>query len=256
MNIKPFVRSSPYTAWLIRWLQQRRKHSRFKREFRQFRQLSDGRFTVNWHERQAHLDDATSSTGFDSHYIFHTAWAARKVKELASQEHVDISSSLYFGAIVSAFVSVRFYDYRPAALGLSQLQSEKADLMHLPFADASLESVSCMHVVEHVGLGRYGDPLDPNGDLIAMSELQRVVKIGGSLLFVVPVGRRRIVYNAHRIYAFEDIVSGFSDLSLQEFSLIPDALADGLIIDADPRVANSQEYGCGCFWFKRSAASN
>ncbi len=46
---------------------------------------------------------------------------------------------------------------------------------------------SCMHTIEHIGLGRYGDPLDAVGDQTALSELQRVVAPGGSLLIVVPV---------------------------------------------------------------------
>ncbi|MGA2030503.1 MAG: DUF268 domain-containing protein, partial [Verrucomicrobiota bacterium] len=77
--------------------------------------------------------------------------------------------------MVSAFVPVKFYDYRPADLHLDNLACEHADLQALPFADCGIQSISCMHVVEHVGLGRYGDPLDPNGDLKAMNELERVL---------------------------------------------------------------------------------
>jgi hypothetical protein len=47
-----------------------------------------------------------------------------------------------------------------------------------------------MHVVEHVGLGRYGDPIDANGDAQAIKELKCVLWPGGVLYFVVPTGVR------------------------------------------------------------------
>jgi SAM-dependent methyltransferase len=165
---------------------------------------------------------------------------------------VDISSSLYFCSLVSAFVPVAFYDYRPASLGLSHLTSDRADLMALPFADQSVESLSCMHVVEHIGLGRYGDPIDPGGDLKAMAELQRVLAPGGSLLFVVPVGHPRVIFNAHRIYSHGQIVSAFSELTLMSFALVPDHPSVELILDAPAEMADKQDYGCGCFCFTRS----
>jgi ubiquinone/menaquinone biosynthesis C-methylase UbiE len=131
--------------------------------------------------------------------------------------HIDISSALYFCAIVSAFVPIKFYDYRPANLQLSNLSTDSADLTCLPFNDASIESISCMHVVEHIGLGRYGDLLDPNGDLKAISELKRVLSTNGNLLFVVPVGGTpRIMFNAHRIYSYGQVISYFQDFELIE----------------------------------------
>ncbi|MBC7981512.1 DUF268 domain-containing protein [Candidatus Parcubacteria bacterium] len=197
-------------------------------------------------------DDRTSNTAFDTHYIYHPAWAARVLSKLKPTKHVDISSTLHFCSIVSAFVPVEFYDYRPALLQLSQLHSQSADLTKLLFKDDELESVSCMHTVEHIGLGRYGDPLDPLGDVKAMKELQRVVKKGGSLLFVTPVGRPKIAFNGHRIYSFEMIIESFDTLELKEFSLIPDnAMEIGMINDCDPSIVKEQEYGCGCFWFRK-----
>lgn len=196
------------------------------------------------------LFENTPFTRFDTHYIYHTSWAARKVKEISPEIHTDISSSLYFCSIVSAFQKVNFYDFRPANLNLSNLKSEAANLLHLHFADNSLESVSCMHTVEHVGLGRYGDKIDPDGDMQAAHELARVVRSGGSLLFVVPVGQPRIQWNAHRIYSYEMVMDMFSGLKLKEFSLIPDnALETGIIINADPAQVAKQSYACGCFWF-------
>jgi hypothetical protein len=53
---------------------------------------------------------------------------------------------------------------------------------------------------EHDGLGMYGDPLDPDGDLKAMQKMKRIVKRGGLLFLSVPVGRDRILFNNARIY--------------------------------------------------------
>ena len=94
-------------------------------------------------------------------------------------KHVDISSRLYFVVIASAFVLVEAYDFRPPRLTLDNLHVGTANLTALPFDDGSVASLSCMHVVEHVGLGRYGDPLDPDGDLKAMAELKRVLATEG-----------------------------------------------------------------------------
>jgi len=198
------------------------------------------------------LKDKTDTTYFDRHYVYHTAWAARKVAKLKPDIHIDISSSLYFCSIVSAFNPVKFYDYRPANLCLDNLFSEASDLLKLPFEKDSIHSLSCMHVVEHIGLGRYGDPLDPDGDLKAIAELKRVLAIDGSLLFVVPVGQPKIMFNAHRIYSYEQILDYFSDLHLEEFALIPEQdQQGGLVYNAPKELVDSQVYGCGCFWFKK-----
>lgn len=73
---------------------------------------------------------------------------------------------------------------------------------------------------------------------------------GGTLIFVVPIGKPKLVYNTHRIYSFSQIISYFKDFELKEFALIPDnAIKDGIIINASEDLANQQKYGCGCFWF-------
>jgi len=208
---------------------------------------------MKFSDRWPCLDDRTTTTTFDRHYVFHTAWAARCLKTINPERHVDISSSLFFGSIVSAFVPIDFYDYRPAELNLSQLQSRHADILHLPFADASVSSLSCMHVVEHIGLGRYGDPFDPDGDLKAMAELRRVLAMGGSLLFVVPLGTSaKIMFNAHRVYSYDQVLTCFEGFDLVEFALIPEDKRDGsLIYNAHKEELAGQEYACGCFWFRK-----
>jgi len=216
-------------------------------EWKKLYQENDQRFSLKLKDLYPCLKDRVTTTPFDNHYTYHPAWAARVLKETRPKEHIDISSIISFSTIISAFIPVRFYDYRPALLNLSNLKSDFADLKSLPFEDNSVESLSCMHTIEHIGLGRYGDELDITGDLKAITELKRVVKESGNLLFVTPVGRPRIEFNAHRVYSYEQIIKYFEPLILKEFSLIPDN--GGLIINADPAMVNKQNYGCGCFWF-------
>lgn len=230
-----------------------RERMRIPLEYLELRHVASRRFALRWSDRWLCWGDATSVTGFDRHYVFHTAWACRVLAESRPAEHVDISSSLYFVASASAFLPIRFYDYRPAQLGLSGLSCEQADLTRLHFGDGSIASISCMHVVEHIGLARYGDPLDYDGDLKAVAELSRVVAVGGQLLFVVPIGgESRIQFNAHRIYTYKQVLSMFLRFELVEFALIPDDGSSlGLVRHADAALADIQRYGCGCFWFRK-----
>jgi hypothetical protein len=234
---------------LIRFPKKIIRFFEFLSELFHFRKNNDRRFSVSVRDVYPCLTDKLKQTPFDHHYTYHPAWAARILAKTKPEIHVDFSSILSFGSIVSAFIPVKFYDYRPADLRLSNWESGFADLTNLPLESNSHSSISCMHTVEHIGLGRYGDPLDPEGDLKAISELKRIVMPGGDLLFVVPVGKSRIEFNAHRIYSYEQIIHYFSPFQLVDFSLIPDE--GGLINNADPALVAKQHYGAGCFWFKK-----
>ncbi len=198
------------------------------------------------------INEKTENTAFEPHYTYFPAWATRIIKEINPKIHVDISSSLKFVNVLSAFIPVDFYDYRPARLKLSNLNCGKADLNNLPFDDNSIESLSCLHVVEHIGLGRYGDSLDFDGDIKAIAELKRVVKKEGNLLFVVPMGYSRINFNAHRFYSKTQITNYFADFELLDFKLVPDDYLNlGLVDNPTNEFVESQKNGCGCFWFKK-----
>lgn len=193
--------------------------------------------------------DDTATTQYDAHCVYHTAWAARRLLAHPVAQHVDISSDHRFTTIASAFQPMRFLDWRPAPIALSNLECGHGNLLALDLPDRSLTSLSCMHVVEHIGLGRYGDPLDFHGADKAIGELQRVLAPGGLLYFVVPVGRPTIVFHAHRIFRAQDIVAAFAELELLEFSLVLD---DGRFVEhVDVAVSDTQRYGCGCFLLRR-----
>lgn len=243
---------------LITYINYRRKKKRLLASFNEIKKLeskTNKRFSLSISEMIPVLDEDTLNTEFDRHYIYHPAWAIRKVKEINPSEHIDISSTLHFCSMLSAFYKVKFYDYRPVNLVLSQLECGYQDLTCLSFENNSIHSLSCMHTVEHIGLGRYGDKIDYDGDLKAMKELTRVLAIKGNLLFVVPIGGiASIQFNAHRIYTKDLIISHFIDLglSLKEFVLIPENEKDGaLLINPYDQLIKTQSYGCGCFWFTK-----
>ena len=224
----------------------------FIRNYIQFKKLSllaGKRFSLKIKDVYPRLEDRRKSHEFDAHYIYHPAWASRIIVKNKPAKHIDISSSLYFVTIASSFIPIEFYDYRPAQIELSNLKTYHGDLNNLPFETSSVHSLSCMHVVEHIGLGRYGDVLDYDGDIKAICELKRVVAVEGDFLFVVPIGEPRIEYNAHRIYSYKQVLNFFEDFSLQNFSFVTDK---GVFIEnCEPHITIDQSYGCGCFWFKK-----
>jgi SAM-dependent methyltransferase len=249
--------SAQFSRLLFIEEKKKEQQNNFIHKFYEFHKHSNNyhqRFILEEKDCTPLLDDDTGITTFDTHYVYHPAWAARIVKQVNPDYHVDISSTLHFCSLLSAFISVKFYDFRPAKLTLSNLESESADLTKLHFPDNSIASLSCMHTIEHIGLGRYGDPVDYDGDLKAAAELYRVLAPGGTLLMVTPVGKPKIMFNAHRIYAYRQIMEMFRDLELVEFSLVTDnALNEGMTFNATEKLSDKQNYGCGCFWFKKKS---
>jgi hypothetical protein len=237
------------------------RKAEYAADLQRFRELAgtDSRFEMGDLVKRPILDDKNTALPFDPHYFFHPAWATRVLAERRPAKHVDISSILHFAAAVSAFIPTEYYEFQPPDLGLPDLPTRHVELTNLPFADGSLESLSCMHVVEHIGLGRYGDPIDPLGDLSAALELQRVVAPGGLLLFVAPIAAEaRIEFNAHRVYTFEMVLEMFPEMKLSEFALIPDPEPGGrsrLIRNADPSQCAAQHYACGCFHLTKACLS-
>jgi SAM-dependent methyltransferase len=198
------------------------------------------------------LQDRTQVMGFDTHYVYHTGWAARILQETTPKEHVDISSSIMFCSIASAFVKIKHYDYRTPVLTLPGLECGSQDLLQLSFADNSVDSLSCMHVIEHIGLGRYGDPINAKGDELAAGELTRVLAPGGQLLVVLPLAERaRIRYNGHRIYNLKKVKELFPNLAMIEFSFLNDVRSNHFFRNASASDIIDSDYGCGCFLFKK-----
>ena len=148
------------------------------------------------------LGDATGETEIEPVYFYQDAWAFEKIVERRPASHVDVGSHHKFVALLSKVVAVTMVDLRPLALPLPSLRFVRGSILDLPFETGSVPSVSSLCVIEHIGLGRYGDPLDPFGTERALDELERIVAPGGDLYVSAPIEPDgRVYFNAHRTYA-------------------------------------------------------
>lgn len=195
------------------------------------------------------LHDRTSRTPFDRHYYYQNMWSFRKIAADRPVRHVDVGSKIDFVTYLTTFTEVVFIDLRPLEVTVERLLVERGSILALPFADGSVSSLSCLHVAEHIGLGRYGDPLDPEGTAKAARELQRILARGGNLYFSLPIGRPRVCFNAHRVHSVEQIQEYFRELELIERSGIDDHR--NYLENCSAETLNSCNYGCGLFWFRK-----
>jgi SAM-dependent methyltransferase len=161
------------------------------------------------------LFDNLSYTPLEPTYFFQDSWAAKHIFDMKPAHHYDIGSSAKTIGILSQFTPITMIDIRPIELELPNLFFKKGSILELPFEDSSIETLSSLCVVEHIGLGRYGDPLDPFGSEKAIKELKRVLKVGGVILFSVPVdSENKIYFNAHRAFTRQYILELFDDFEV------------------------------------------
>lgn len=226
----------------------------YVRDMFRYRNLPNAEPRSQWHFRPI-LDDKTSTSGFDAHYVYLGAWAFRQIASRRPSRHVDVGSQISWVTCVAGMVDAVFIDIRPFTGRVEGLSSVAGSVLAMPYEDQTLESLSCLHVAEHIGLGRYGDPLDPNGTRAAIRELARVVAPGGSLYFALPIGSPQIVFNAHRVHCPWEIIRLFGDcgLTLQQFAAVDD---DGAFHPkADIASYEKARYACGMFHFMRDGAT-
>ena len=166
------------------------------------------------------LHDRVASTGIDSHYFFQAIWGFKRIQSALPESHVDVGSDVRWVGMLTCITHVSFIDIRPLQIQLDNYEGKAGSIVALPYSDGSLFSVSSLHVIEHIGLGRYGDPLDPEGSRKACVELMRVLAPGGKLYVSMPIGDSRVQFNSQRIFSVSDVLALFSGLSLAELSIV------------------------------------
>lgn len=234
-------RSLPY--YFINYLNYKRANKTVKNKF----VPTLGDIYVTTYER---FEQAGTNTG---HYFYQDIWAAQFIYESGIRNHVDVGSRIdgFVGHVLS-FCKVDYVDLRPLDCMLKNLSFKQGSILELPYPSESLDSISCLHVIEHIDLGRYGDPIDPEGYMLAASELARVIKKGGKLIFSTPVGKERLCFDAHRIFHPNTVINEmFGSLVLKQFHLIHDD-GIGIVENVSVEIAEQCDYGCGLFVFEKA----
>jgi SAM-dependent methyltransferase len=212
------------------------------------RAAEGGRFPLRLGSIYPVVSDYAAQAGeAGGHYFHQDLWAARKIHARRPARHVDVGSRIDgFVAHLLVFMPVEVVDIRPLSSSIPNLTFVQEDATTLArFPDNSLDSLSTLHAVEHFGLGRYGDPIDPDGWRRAVAALARVLAPGGRLYFSVPIGRERVVFNAHRVFSPRTVIEAFGSLRLVSFSAVDDA--GDLVPDADPDRFEGAHMACGLF---------
>lgn len=258
MKLKKFLRKTYnyighfYSRWILSVLPIRKvrysipAYARYLSDWRCYSSLPDSE-PLRFIDSSPRVFDRTPTTPFDRHYFYQDIWAFKLIESSQASSHVDIGSRAIFVGMLTAVTDVTFVDIRPLEINLQNLESKKGSILDLPFRDNSIPSLSCLHVAEHIGLGRYGDLLDPQGTKKAAHELSRVLAPGGVLYFSLPVGSPRVCYNAHRIHSPQQILNYFPGLELIEFSVVDDK--GNFHRQITPVDYADASYACGLFQF-------
>ncbi len=229
----------------------------FVRDWARFRRGFSGRLDLKpcLHER---FEEA-GVTG--SEYFWQDLLVARWIFESKPARHVDVGSRVDgFVAHVASFRQIEVLDVRPITRNVPGVVFRQADMMSADsvaafLAEGECDSLSCLHAIEHFGLGRYGDPIDPSGYERGMANLARLLKPGGTLYLSAPVGRERVEFNANWVFDPRTLLrcAKANGLTLQKLTVIDRA---GGVRQAEPDAESLEalardEYNLGVFVYKK-----
>lgn len=228
------------------------RYPRFICEWQQFRHAGGVAGVLDWYPC---LYDRTEATNIDAHYFHQAVWAFRNILKRNVRSHVDIGSQVNFVGLLTTVTSVIFLDIRPLVLAIPNYGGLAASFDTLPFRDGTVHSLSSLHVIEHIGLGRYGDPVDPQGSLKAAREIVRVLAPGGRAYISVPIGSPRVQFNGQRVFSVAGILSLLHGLDLIEMAMVD---ASGMFRnDVKPEsvhiseIGYGSDFGLGLFCFQK-----
>lgn len=227
----------------------------FLREYRELkRQVTDGRGDFPFGKFYPCIEERSQESGTASgHYFHQDLLVAGKIFKNKPLKHVDIGSRVDgFIAHVASFREIEVFDIRNLTTQIDNIIFKQVDMMDPQLnLQNYCDSLSCLHALEHFGLGRYGDRIDYQGHLQGWQNIYNVLKSKGKLYFSVPIGKQRIEFNAHRVFSLDYLLKMIKDrYQIDSFSYVNDA--GDLIKNADLNqnaVENnfSCDYGCGIF---------
>jgi hypothetical protein len=150
-----------------------------------------------------------------SEYFWQDLLVARAIHAAKPVKHVDIGSRVDgFVAHVASFRDCEVFDVRPISTAVPGVVFRQADLMNpasLPISAGGggggyCNSLSCLHAIEHFGLGRYGDPINPQGYQLGIANMAQLLQPNGTFYLSTPIGQERVEFNANWVFDPRSIV--------------------------------------------------
>ena len=248
IGIEPFrlfksIRSIPYFL---------KTYFQFKREFNGTLKVSPS------------LQDRFEESGaINSEYFWQDLLVARWIFESNPSKHVDIGSRIDgFVAHVASYRQVEVIDVRPINSNIPNIFFKQGNMMDSEFLSKDngfsnnyCDSLSCLHTIEHFGLGRYGDPIDPEGYIKGIANMCSLIKQGGLFYLSTPIGKERVEFNSNWIFSPNNIVDKVTSqgLVLEAFHIFNKG---GLkVLEINRKIFNELEeeyYNLGIFVFRKA----
>lgn len=226
----------------------------FMRQLFELRRQGNNDFAFSLSDVKPMLFDRRMEAGVMSgHYFHQDLYVSRKIFINRPIRHIDIGSRIDgMVAHVASFREIEVFDIRAIKSSVTNIKFSRGDLMDDSFnLYDCCDSISSLHAIEHFGLGRYGDPINYHGHILALKNIYKMLKMGGRFYFSVPIGRQRIEFNAHRVFSIRYLLDVFNGCySLQSFAFVDDRgrLHEDVNLSADMIHSNCGcEYGCGIF---------
>lgn len=190
-------------------------------------------------------------------YFWQDLYVARKIHDTKPLKHVDIGSRVDgFVAHVASFRELEVLDIRPISASVPGVMFNQADLMNLNNQLVSYcDSLSCLHALEHFGLGRYGDPINAYGYEVGLQNMVKILSPGGMYYLSVPVGLERVEFNGHRVFDPKTIIqlASGSGLVLKSFAYVDSngQLSESINPAIDFEKLGRERYALGIFIFQK-----
>jgi hypothetical protein len=198
---------------------------------------------------------------FIGHYFHQDLLVANYIFKQRPQIHFDLGSRVDgFITHLLAFeqqtilADIRSIDYRHPCLQAIEFDISKQLPSHLLCA---FSSISSLHAIEHVGLGRYGDDVDPDGHIKAILNLKLMLAPQGILYLSYPTGRSRVEFNSQRVMSVEESLAIFTSVGLvpKQLRLVDDSghLLPTLFSDGNSWGSGLHLYaGCGIWTLEKA----
>ena len=204
-------------------------------------------------------DKGKESGGSSSEYFIQDLFVAQLLYKLKASRILDVGSRVDgFVSNVASYSNVDICDIRPLKTSFKNIKFIKIDICQPVIKQNLLKKykyVTCLHALEHFGLGRYGDNLSPDSYKNAVLNLSNLMSNDGLLFLSVPVGKSRVEFNSHRVFDAKSLLEVCIAYNLKLyrfFTIFNTKLVEHNVKDINYRKIIRDNYALGIFIFKKN----